>query len=173
MTSVNCCGHSSSNSQLCTRSHTHFVSPFSTQISHHTSFTFAELKPHPNSLHSLTYKLHDLQPRFNLRLTPCVGCARQDLHSSKYKWNTVTGCNTLLCTFTAPAGSCLWQPYSQEPQSWEGLQLPPLGTKGGKKTRETRGPVPNLEASATGLLCSWGRSLCLAPSLSPSLISGG
>lgn len=146
---------------------------FFTQISYHTSFAFAELKPHPNSLHSLTYKLHALQPRFNLRLTPSVGCAHQDLHSSKYQWNTVTGCNTFVCTFTAPAGSCLWWPYSQEPQSWEGLQLPPLGTKGGKKTWETRGPVPTLEASATGLLRNWGRSLRLAPSPSPSLKSGG
>ena len=74
---------------------------FFTQISYHTSFAFPELKPHPNSLHSLTYKLHALQPRFNRGLSPSVGCACQDLHSFKYQWNTVTGCNILVCTFTA------------------------------------------------------------------------
>lgn len=34
---------------------------FFTQISYHTPFPFAELKPHSNSLHSLTYKLDALQ----------------------------------------------------------------------------------------------------------------
>lgn len=80
--------------------HTHtFFFFFFTQISYHTSFTFPELKPHPNSLHSLTYKLRALQPRFNLRLSPAIGSACQDLHSFKHQWNTVSGCNTLVCTF--------------------------------------------------------------------------
>lgn len=58
-----------------TRPHTYF-----TQIFYHTSFASPELKSHPNSLHSLTYKLYALQPQFSLRLPPSSGCVCQGLH---------------------------------------------------------------------------------------------
>lgn len=76
--SGNCCGHSRSKSQLCSRSHTHFLTFFFFNPNH--IFTLLERKPHINSLHSATYKLHALLPRFGLRLSPALCCVRQDLH---------------------------------------------------------------------------------------------
>lgn len=79
--SDNCCGHSSSNVQLCSRSHTCFLTFFffnPNLLSH--IFMLLELKPHMNSLHSATYKLHALLPRFSLWLSPASCCMCQDLH---------------------------------------------------------------------------------------------